>query len=204
MKILTQAAAVLFVSVSLIANVSARDNSYTDTAKVIKSKPIYKTVQVAIPDRRCEKRRHRERHSYNDHDSYTPAIAGAVLGGVVGNQFGKGNGKKAMTIAGAILGGSIGNDLSNDRRDNRVVHHRHGKRHCESYTRYESRQEIVGYKVKYKYKGKTFKTRTDYDPGSYINVRVSVDPHVDQGHYSRASWNSYDYDNDHLRDYVDF
>lgn len=158
--------------VAFTGNIMA-DNSFYDKARVVKAKPLYETVRVNYPEERCwnERVEHRGR---SRSDSHTPTIAGAILGGVVGNQFGKGNGKKAMTVAGALLGGSIGNDMG--RRPSRS--YVSTERRCELIDNYSEHEELVGYRVKYKYNGKMFWTRTDSDPGRYIQVHVSVAPTV--------------------------
>lgn len=163
---------------------------YIDSARVIKSKPIYETVKVEIPEKQCRGQRHGRRHGHHEYsqNSYTPTITGAVIGGIVGNQFGRGNGNKAMTIAGTVLGGSIGNDVGSHRSA------RHsGKHRCKTVMRYESREEIVGYKVKYRYNGKKFWTRTQYEPGSTIRIKVSVQPIVEQNYSANVRHDSNNY-----------
>ena len=41
---------------------------------------------------------------------------------------------------------------------------------------YEAQQQLVGYRVEYRYEGQTFTTRTIEHPGEFIRVRVNVDP----------------------------
>lgn len=168
MKKCTLVLAVSLISVS--ATVLA-DNSFSDRAKVISSEPLYETVRVNEPVERCwnERVRHRGR---SGSDSYTPTIAGAIVGGVVGNQFGKGSGKDAMTVAGALLGGSVGNDLGKRPGHGYVT----SERRCERVDNFREHDELVGYRVKYRYNGKIFHTRTSQDPGRFLNVRVSVAP----------------------------
>ncbi len=161
-------------------------NSYIDTARVLDVEPIYETVSISIPEERCWSRPYRRNHhqSSNQQSSYTGTIAGGIIGGVMGNQFGHGSGKKVMTVAGTLLGLSIGHDLSRDAGypssdDNfsyQSDNHRDRKEHSETTTHYESRQEIVGYRVKYRYKGNRFWTRTRNHPGKRIKVRVQVRP----------------------------
>ena len=43
-----------------------------------------------------------------------------------------------------------------------------------SAARYE--EHIAGYDVTYRYQGRLYHTRTDYDPGRRIRVRVEVTP----------------------------
>jgi len=147
------------------------DNSFSDRARVISSEPEYETIRINEPVERCwnERVHHRGRPGS---DSYTPTIAGAIVGGVVGNQFGKGSGKDAMTVAGALLGASVGNDLG--KRPGRA--YVSSERRCELVDNFREHEELVGYRVKYRYNGKIFHTRTPYDPGRYLDVRVSVAP----------------------------
>ncbi|MES9962828.1 MAG: glycine zipper 2TM domain-containing protein [Candidatus Sedimenticola sp. 20ELBAFRAG] len=165
-------AALITIGLMSVSITGYADNSFSDRARVLKAKPIYETVQVSQPEEQCWSERvyHRgERRS----KSYTPSIAGAIIGGAIGNQFGKGTGKKIMTVAGAALGASVGNDISKKG-------HRRGyattERRCEVVDRYTEQEELVGYKVKYKYNGKTFWTRTDNHPGKWLDVSVSVSP----------------------------
>jgi uncharacterized protein YcfJ len=165
--------ATTLMAMSLLAatNMAAADNSFYDRARVLESKPVYETVRVNHPEERCwnEQVYHRGRGSS---DSYTPTIAGAILGGVVGNQFGKGSGKDAMTVAGALLGGSIGNDVGSTPRRGYTT----TERRCEMVDHFSDQDELVGYRVKYRYNDKVFWTRTKSDPGRYIRVQVSVAP----------------------------
>jgi len=147
------------------------DNGFQDKARVLSSQPLYEIVRVNQPEERCWNERVRHRGGSRS-DSYTPTIAGAIVGGVVGNQFGKGRGKDVMTVAGALLGGSIGNDMGKKPTHGYVT----SERRCELVDHYREHEELVGYDVKYKYKGKVFHTRTDRDPGKFINVHVSVAP----------------------------
>lgn len=149
----------------------AQNDVYQDSARVLRAQPIYETVSVTIPEEHCRtvSRPHRSGHH---RDSYTQPLLGAIVGGVVGNQFGKGRGNTAMTVAGTLLGASIANDMDRHRGP---VHHR-PQRECEIVERHETREELVGYRVKYKYKGRIYHTRMDYDPGDTLPVSVSVSP----------------------------
>ena len=101
-------------------------------------------------------------------------LAGGIVGGVVGNQFGGGRGKTVLTVVGALLGASIGHDYntSHYRGRPRVEN----VRHCETVDRYEQEQQLVGYRVKYRYEGQTYYTRTTEHPGKFLPVRVRVSP----------------------------
>ncbi len=48
--------------------------------------------------------------------------------------------------------------------------------HCQTITRYESQEKIVAYKIRYKYGNEIYERRMDRDPGSFVKVRVRLDP----------------------------
>ena len=160
------------IAVTASATALARHGDrYYDTAKVVWAEPIYETVEISRPVEECWTERVAVGHTRPD--SYTGTIAGGIVGGVVGHQFGRGRGKTALTVAGTLLGASIGNDLSHRHpRVHRVVE----EEHCEMVEHIEYEERLVGYRVKYRYKGQTFFTRTDDHPGKRIRIRVDVDP----------------------------
>jgi len=163
----------------LISPVSADyyDDSYTDSAKVIKVKPIYETIEVNEPETDCwNERVYHPKHSRHNRN-YGGMITGGIIGGLAGHQVGRGHGKDVATVVGTILGAAIGDNIVHDSYRPRH-HHRHGhiERRCETIDNYTSRKELVGYRVKYRYKGHTYWTRTDEHPGDYIQVQVDVQP----------------------------
>ena len=149
------------------------DRGYLDYAEVLSVEPIYASVEVSTPRRTCWEEEVPRRHHAGGH-SYTPVILGGIIGGVVGNQFGSGRGKKLMTAAGVVLGGSVGRDVAR----------RHGRHYVEvvSETRcrvdyeHQVEQRVDGYRVEYRYHGRTYVTRMDHDPGERIRVGVHVTP----------------------------
>ncbi|MGD2081487.1 MAG: glycine zipper 2TM domain-containing protein [Chromatiales bacterium] len=143
-------------------------------ARVLATEPLYQTVTVNRPEERCWNEQVYRRGPRGSHYSYTPTITGGIIGGLIGNQLGHGSGRPWATAAGALLGGSIGRD----------AYARSGpsgpggyttERRCDLVDRYEDRQELVGYRVKYVYDGETFWTETRENPGDWIRVRVGVD-----------------------------
>lgn len=164
----------LLLSSSMAVNAGPRNHRFQDTAKVIDVEPIYETFEVRQPQQHCWD----EDVTYHEpaQKTYTGTVLGGVIGGVLANELhqGHGKGKDAATLAGALLGGAIGHDLSQN------AQHAHyttrTERHCEmrDYTTYE--EQLVGYRVKYRYKGQVFTTRTENHPGKRIPVRVSVAP----------------------------
>ncbi len=160
---------------ALAAPSAAAGNSYVDYADVINVEPVYTTVRVSSPRRECWEETVHPAHGYGrGRHSYTPMIVGGIVGGVVGNQFGSGRGKDLMTAAGVVLGGSIGRDVA----------HRHRPRYghpvvetrCRTDYDYHEEERVDGYRVEYRYQGRTYVTRMGHDPGERIRVHVDVSP----------------------------
>ncbi len=143
---------------------------YVDSARVVWTEPIYETVEVPRRVRECWTER--VVHPGRRTNSYTGTIAGGIIGGVLGNRIGRGDGRTVLTVAGGLLGASIGHDLSTRSGRPRISR----EERCEIVKHFEEEEQIVGYRVKYRYKGKTFFTRTQEHPGPRIRVRVNVDP----------------------------
>ncbi len=175
MSSLAIASLVLIVSP---ANASGSAYSYGhsrvvhDYARVLSVEPVIRYVTVTTPVKECwdDVQTYSTRH-------YAPGkagktIFGAILGGVIGHQFGSGRGNDAATIAGALIGAGIGSNAPtyHTTRYSRPV------RRCE--TTYQSHEEerIDGYEVIYSYNGRKYATRTPYDPGKRIRIRVDVRP----------------------------
>lgn len=167
-----------------------QDNGYSniDFAKVVSVNDVIERVEYSEPVQDCYDKRVRverdRRYSSSQVNSRTPDILGAIIGAAVGNQVGKrgsSSGRRVATVAGAVLGGSIGRDTR--KRGNRG--HRHDDyayddyktvRHCD--TNYEThyKNKVVGYDVKYRYRGKVYSARMNEHPGERVKVRVNVTP----------------------------
>lgn len=170
-----------------------------DYARVVDVDPIIRHVRVRTPVRECwEETRYDERYDdYDRYDSYSrhqrprrseagSTIAGGIIGGVIGRQFGDGKGRDAMTLVGTLVGAAIGNERASQARayDERHEYDRYDARvrqsypvtRCETRYRTDAEERIDGYRVTYRYRGQTYTTRTDYDPGDRIRVRVEVEP----------------------------
>ena len=147
-----------------------------DYARVTEVVPIVSYVDVRRPQRECwdevvyyeEPRRRSTAGS---------TIVGGIVGGVIGRQFGDGRGRDAMTVVGTLLGSAIGHDAAvrRQRRESGEVYSRTVER-CETSYSIDRQERIDGYEVTYRYRGRTFTTRTDSHPGERIRVRVSVTP----------------------------
>lgn len=116
------------------------------------------------------------------------AILGAIAGGVIGNQVGGGSGRAAATAIGAVAGAMAGDRISNNqpvdpryaRQDDRYndryndYPQEQAIRQCRTVDSYESR--ITGYDVTYDYRGRSYTTFMQRDPGDRIRLRVTVEP----------------------------
>lgn len=160
------------ISLLTFAGIAAAEHGFIDKARVIHAEALYETVEVAHPVTECWDERVTRRNV--NPGNYIAPIAGGLVGGLVGHQFGNGRGKTALTIVGTLLGASVGHEVGRS-------HHRHHPRvetvrRCETVDRYEQQQQLSGYRVKYRYEGQTYYTRTAEHPGKFIPVRVKVSP----------------------------
>lgn len=170
MKIIL-AAWIVGVSAVAAAGVAGADwnRGFADTARVISATPVYEAIRVNRPVEECWN----ERIVRRGRGSRVGTIAGAVVGGVVGNQVSRRRNRAAATVAGSLLGAVIGRGISRYPNEPRYVTE---ERRCELVDSIETEERLVGYRVKYRYHGRTFVTRTREHPGKRIPVRVGVDP----------------------------
>jgi uncharacterized protein YcfJ len=153
-------------------------------AKVTRVEPITHRVERRVPEERCwnEQVKYYDGHQNgyrNNDNSYTSTIVGGIIGGALGNAVGhKKKNKQIGTAVGAILGASIGSEIgSNGRKHHQGSTHRYHKQHrCEVTYRVDYEEEILAYRVWFRYKGEEYKTRMNHKPGKSIKVRVSVEP----------------------------
>ena len=136
-------------------------------APVIYVEPLYQVVQRARPRREC----------WSTTDSYrsggdggTGLVLGGVLGGVVGHNIAHGRDNDVAVIAGTLLGATIGHDLGHAQAAAPVT-----RTHCETSNDYDEIEEVIGYRVKYRYFGRIYETQTDRHPGPRVRVSVSLE-----------------------------
>lgn len=164
----------LAVSTPIFASGRYGHKNYVDHAKVLKVRPLTRSVRVETPHRQCWQEMEHRTISTGPR-TYTPEIFGSILGAAVGNQFGSGRGKGIATAAGALLGGSIAHDIKLKNHGRTYTESRPVER-CRVVNDYRIEERVVGYRVKYKYHGRIYHTRTNYDPGDRMRVNVSVMP----------------------------
>ncbi len=154
------------------AGAAARSHDgFVDYARVVSAEPVYETARVYAPVEECWTERVEHRPHRHHHEAGT--LAGGIIGGVLGNQIGRGRGRAAATVAGTLLGASIGRDLTRHHHERPYYT---SERRCERVDGYRTEEQLVGYRVKYRYKGQTFVTHTHEHPGNRIAVRVDVEP----------------------------
>jgi len=153
-----------------------------DYAKVLNVNPVYETYQVNHPVEKCyDKRVPVNYHSKRRNASYTNEIIGGVIGAAVGNQVGKNGGGKARdvaTVIGGVLGASVARDIERNNARHDGYHQTRYKvvEHCEVHDSYQTKREVVGYDVTYRYHDQVYHTHLDRHPGKKMRVRVSVKP----------------------------
>lgn len=163
------AALVLAATTATVQASHEEDISY---AKVVRSEPIIRHVEVSTPREECWKEavHHRAEKDYTTGRT----ILGGLIGAAIGNQIGSGRGNDAATVVGGLAGAAIGaNSARKDRQTEDYVTH---ERRCR--TVYETRTEerIEGYNVTYRYGDQTYTTRMPHEPGKRIPVHVAVTP----------------------------
>ena len=147
---------------------TAQSESFTVRAKVIDAKPIYETVAYREPVEICD-------YHYSDHDHYHDQsnVTGAVVGGVVGAAIGSQitashhGDSVAGTIVGGVLGATVGSQVATSKPQ-----YQHKQCHLEYDSNYH--EELVGYRVTYRYEGKEYQTRMQHNPGRFVRLRVEV------------------------------
>jgi uncharacterized protein YcfJ len=167
---------ILFVGGAALASIActsmvyADDTNFYDYAKVIDVQQMVDVVRVPVKHQECWDE---EVHHSGRADNVAPALVGGAVGGILGHQVGKGSGRDAATIAGALLGGAVASNAYDRPADpgyNTV------EQHCRPVTEYREEERVHGYRVTYRYRGETFTTVMDHDPGDRVRVGVDVRP----------------------------
>ncbi|GIT21156.1 MAG: hypothetical protein CM1200mP40_08380 [Gammaproteobacteria bacterium] len=71
------------------------------------------------------------------------------------------------------MGRSIGRDIVHNRDRPGYAEYETAQR-CDTVYQRREEERLVGYQVTYLYNGEEYSTRTDFDPGDQIRIRVSV------------------------------
>ncbi|HEY4582507.1 MAG TPA: glycine zipper 2TM domain-containing protein [Lysobacter sp.] len=105
--------------------------------------------------------------------STAATVIGGIVGAVVGSQVGGGSARYATSAIGTMVGSQVGKQIYDNahrqQRVGRVVA-------CDPVQVGGYGRDVASYDVVYEYAGRQYTTRTSYDPGNRIRVRVDVRP----------------------------
>jgi uncharacterized protein YcfJ len=134
---------------------------HTEYARVVSSRPIYRTVAVEVPMESCqvETVAYRERRGGS---SLEGAVVGGVIGAVIGHEIGRSG---HATAAGGVVGAAIGNEVGSGSR--RVTRYE-DREVCDTRYRTGYERQLVGYDVTYRYDDRIYHTETRHHPGARI------------------------------------
>jgi uncharacterized protein YcfJ len=143
-------------------------------APVVGVDPIVQVVTDRIPHETCRDERVKVVVQGGHGHSTTPPILGAIIGGTVGGALGSDSRHQPLIAgAGAALGASIGHDVSHQRNAHSYYV---TEEFCEVDYELRDREEVVGYRVSYRYGDSIYQTRTATRPGETIRLRVELQP----------------------------
>ena len=153
---------------------AAQADTFIDYARVRSAEPQYENITVPREECRLEWDSQPQRNNYGN--NYGGVVLGALAGGVVGNQVARGDGgRAAATALGALVGAIAGNSIAG--RNNRYEPAPEAPRQvnrCHAVNDVQAR--LTGYNVAYDYRGQTYTTLMRENPGTNLQVRVSVEP----------------------------
>jgi len=139
---------------------TAESFSTTEYVTVIKSTPIYSTIQEEVPQERCYDVKEEVKSGVAVND-IVGAVAGGALGGVIGHQIGGGSGKTVATVGGAVLGTIAGQKAASTYGSSSGNPTYQVVRKCETVKTYKTRQVLSGYQNVAKFKGKEISVESD-------------------------------------------
>lgn len=144
-----------------VAGYRAFNPKYADVVAV---KEITRTIET--PRQECRDVLVQQRAPTADPNRLTGSVIGGVAGGVLGHQIGRGSANTVATIVGAAGGALVGNQVQGSMQKSDVV--TTTKRKCT--TVYDKSEQVVGYDVTYRLKGKEAVVRTTFPPGATLPV----------------------------------
>ena len=169
----------LVFSQSLLADHNRRpgkNDGYIDYARVVHVEPIYETVRIAVPVEQCRQQQIQKPAMRRvQYASPGDVLLGGLIGGVIGHELGDGHNRGFTTAAGVIIGSTIASE-ANARYYHSGDYRVETRERCRTITQYRTEQQLNGYQVSYRYKGRTYTTHTQQHPGKRIAVRADVTP----------------------------
>lgn len=154
--------------------VALHAETYFDYARVRSAQPQYESISV--PRQECTSQVVNEMQSVGGERQYGGAVIGGVAGALLGNQVGRGHGREAATAVGAVVGAFTGDRIAN--ANTQVGYQQVAREVTSCRTVDEMQTRISGYRVDYEYRGQSYSTLMQDNPGPRLQVRVSVDPVV--------------------------
>lgn len=148
----------------------AQAADFEDFGRVVRVEP--RVEQVRTPRQEC--RTEYVQVPVQQERGAGGTIIGGIAGALLGSQVGSGNGKVAAAAAGAIAGAMVGDRVDNDGRNYAPQTQEQAVRQCRTVDAIEQRTN--GYDVTYDYRGHTYTTVMNRDPGNRVRLRVSVEP----------------------------
>lgn len=153
---------------------------FEDYGRVVRVQP--RVEQIRQPREECKTEYVQVPVQQQQQRSAGGAIVGGIAGAILGNQVGGGSGRAAATAAGAIAGAVVGDRVDNNGRAVQPGYtQEQAVRQCRMVDAWESR--TTGYEVTYDYRGHSYTSFMDRDPGQRVRLRVSVEP--DRNQYDR-------------------
>ncbi len=182
----------LLLSAFAAAVPGAHAAQFEEYGRVVRAQP--RTEQIRTPREECrteyvqtpQQQQYPQQYPQQQQRSAGGAILGAIAGGIIGNQVGGGSGRAAATAVGVMAGAVAGDRISNNGRpldQGQYQQPQYGQsqypqeqavRQCRTVDSYQTR--TTGYDVTYDYRGRSYTTFTQRDPGDRIRLRVTVEP----------------------------
>jgi uncharacterized protein YcfJ len=179
MNKLTLPTVLISLSIALPAIAKGPHHNNSDWAKVTDVDPITHTVEYRTPHKKCWNERSHYQQPRQKNNSMTVTIMGGIIGGALGNAVGHSKKNKQVgAVVGSILGASVGHSLSDTNSYNRHSNTSYyNSKRCTVEDKIRYKEEIIGYRVSYRYRGNEYRARMNHHPGKRLKVRVSVEPY---------------------------
>jgi len=142
-----------------------RDSNRRDIARVIESRPVHEAANSKDECWNPRAGHYEEVRGENKTRIGKGAAIGAVAGGVIGHQTDSNIG----TGVGAVLGGIIGHQIEKRNNDDKQDDLDFSR--CRTAS---TGDNLVGYDVRYEYRGREYVARMDRDPGRTLRVGQDV------------------------------
>ncbi|MFK3650701.1 glycine zipper 2TM domain-containing protein [Lysobacter enzymogenes] len=180
-------------------------SSQVDFARVVRVDPVFETYSQPVNAPRCYERPtyvqggsdYYGGDGYSNNDGYydqygsqrrsvgteggrtAATVVGGIVGAVLGSKVGGGSARYATSAIGSMVGGMAGRSIYEQSKRSQEPPRTGSVRVCDPVPNngYANEQRsVTAYDVTYEYAGKTYRTRTDHNPGDRIRVRVDVRP----------------------------